>query len=51
METSTKRKWQFFLSSRGICFGDRTTGEAHTEIGYLFVLLAGWGLYWLAGKL
>ncbi len=48
METGTKRKWQVWLSSRGVCFGDRATGQDHTEIGYIFVFLVGYGLYQFA---
>jgi hypothetical protein len=45
VETSTKRKWQFWISTHGLCWGDRSTGEYHTQIGFVWVALVGFGLY------
>jgi hypothetical protein len=45
VETSTKRKWQFWVGTGGLYWGDRSTGEYHTQIGFFWVILVGWGLY------
>lgn len=45
METNTERKWQFWISPQGLCWGDRKTGVHHTQIGFFWVILVGWGLY------
>jgi hypothetical protein len=45
VETGTKRKWQFWISPQGLCWGDRETGQAHTTIGLFWVMLVGFGLY------
>jgi hypothetical protein len=46
----TDRKWQFWIGPGGLNWGDRSTGRAHTTVGLLWVLLALYGLYWLAAR-
>jgi hypothetical protein len=41
------RKWEFFIDHFSLCFGDRSTKKAHTQIGFAIVLLLGWGVYWV----
>ncbi len=43
----TERKWDFWMDNWALCFGDRSIGKAHTQIGFAIVLLLGWGVYWL----
>jgi len=45
VETGTKLKWQFWISMSGLCWGDRSTGKHHTQIGFVWVALVGYGLY------
>lgn len=45
------RKWEFFIDNWAVCFGDRATRKAHTQIGFAVVFLVGWGVYWLVKHL
>jgi hypothetical protein len=42
---NNERKWQFWIGPYGLMWGDRSTGQAHTQIGFVWVFLAGWGVY------
>jgi len=46
-----KRKWQFWVGIHGIEFGDRETGKSHTQIGFVWVVLVGYGVYELVKHL
>jgi hypothetical protein len=43
----TERKWNFWIANWALCWGDRSTKKAHTQIGFAIVFLLGWGVYWL----
>jgi hypothetical protein len=45
VEISTKLKWQFWIGTGGLYWGDRETGVHHTQIGFFWVMLVGFGLY------
>jgi len=44
------RKFEFWVASGALNWGDRATGKAHTTIGLLWVALALYGLCWLATR-
>jgi len=47
LDPAVRRKWEFFVANYALCIGDRSTGKAHTQIGFAIVFLLGWGLYWV----
>src|SRR5271154_616737 len=36
---AVRRKWDFFVDRFSLCWGDRSSGKAHTQIGFGIVIL------------